>query len=866
MGKVMSTEAITPEDLLAHSAWLQRLAARLVEPSSAEDLVQETWATAVRAQPDRSRPLRPWLAEVLRNLARMRARGAARWRTRAEKVRAADDVALPTPEELMTYHEAQRMVAEEVAGLQEPFRSAVLLCYGQGMEPSEIARRLSIPAGTVRWRLKRGLDDVRARLDARYGHDRRAWCVALAPVAARGLVTGAGAAATIGLRGFGLKAAVALLAVAVLGVAALRWSGAKESGADLAAAGEPEKLQLAPARRLAPATPSPGGPGAGRPGRPPNLAPALAGAAAAAPEPGRLDVTEALARAAEPGDSPSRGNPKALVTIVIYSEFQCPFCGRVNPTLGELQALYPQEVRFVWKHLPLPFHESAGLASEAALAAAEQGKFWQMHDRLFANQDKLDPPSLSEHAQAIGLDVGKFKAALDSGKFRQRIETDLKLAKDANIKGTPTFLVNGELLVGAQPLPAFKHKVEEALAKAKGLPPPKPLVPSGPPPTAGKPGLPRGPIMSPFWPPPRVALPDALLGDRLAAPVTIGNAPMKGQAKAPVEVLYFTTLSGGESTRAAQIADGLLATYGQHLRLYAKVIPRAKPGEPGPLVAEAALAAHAAGKFWPFHDALTRGQFGFPDDDRIEKAARDAGLDEGELKVALSSGRYRARALEEGEALRGVRFGDYAFVVNGRMAEGTTALVHLVEAAIKKAGRKPPPWPGPPGAKDPNQLYGLKMPPGETPPVRMNVPFLNLSPRQTFAIEPRDEAWAAPIEKALGPIIEKDLRTVEPKVAGSALECRSTLCRLTWRPGKGDPKLLAGAVSFMYMVPGGSRPGGPNEQYLVLRGSVGGTERGQNAEGAIAAVKSRRNTVLYNVRTGRANAPASVPAERLPKE
>src|SRR6185436_13653056 len=180
----MSTDAITPEDLLAHSAWLQRLAARLVEPSSAEDLVQETWAAAVRAQPDRDRPLRPWLAEVLRNLVRMRARGAARWRTRAEKVRASDDVALPSPEELLTYHEAQRMVAEEVARLEEPFRSAVLLCYGQGMEPSEIARRLSIPAGTVRWRLKRGLDEVRDKLDQRYGHDRRAWCAALAPLAA----------------------------------------------------------------------------------------------------------------------------------------------------------------------------------------------------------------------------------------------------------------------------------------------------------------------------------------------------------------------------------------------------------------------------------------------------------------------------------------------------------------------------------------------------------------------------------------------------------------------------------------------------------------------------------------------------------
>src|SRR5215207_7415711 len=113
----MSTNAITPEDLLAHSAWLQRLAARLVEPSTAEDLVQETWAAAVGSRPDRDRPLRPWLAEVLRNLARMRARSAGRWRARAQRLAAESDARLPTPEELLTFHEAQRLVAEAVTQL-----------------------------------------------------------------------------------------------------------------------------------------------------------------------------------------------------------------------------------------------------------------------------------------------------------------------------------------------------------------------------------------------------------------------------------------------------------------------------------------------------------------------------------------------------------------------------------------------------------------------------------------------------------------------------------------------------------------------------------------------------------------------------
>ena len=184
--------AITPEDLLAHSAWLQRLARRLVDPNTAEDLVQETWATAVRTRPERDRPLRPWLAEVLRNLARMRARSAGRWQARAHRVGAAEEGALPSPEELLTFHEAQRMVAEAVARLEEPYRSTVLLCYAQEIEPSEIARRQGIPGGTVRWRLKHGLDLVRGEMDARYGQDRQKWRALLLPLAGR---AGAGAPA-----------------------------------------------------------------------------------------------------------------------------------------------------------------------------------------------------------------------------------------------------------------------------------------------------------------------------------------------------------------------------------------------------------------------------------------------------------------------------------------------------------------------------------------------------------------------------------------------------------------------------------------------------------------------------------------------
>jgi protein-disulfide isomerase len=722
----------------------------------------------------------------------------------------------------------------------------VLLCYAQGIEPSEIARRQGIPAGTVRWRLKRGLDDVRAKLDTRYGNDRKAWVVVLGPLAAR-TVAGAGAA-SMG-RAFTFKAAAVAAAVTALGVGALSWltpsRPAPTAVVELAQPPSPQSPRTPPGppKLLAAA------PGAGAPSNRPGGAPPLA-AAVAAPDNGPVDIAAALNRAAEPGDSPVRGNPKAPVTIVMYSEFQCPFCSKVVPTLGELLALYPNDLRFVWKHLPLPFHESALLASEAALAAGEQGKFWQMHDRLFANQDKLDPASLEEHAKAIGVDVAKFKLALDSGKFRKRVEADLQLAKEAKISGTPTFLINGEMFTGAQPLEAFKQRVDEALAKLKGLPPtPRPVSRHQP----LKPGQPHV-IISPFWPPPKVTLPDALLGERLNVPVVTGNAPTRGNAKAAVEILYFTSLSCGDCFRARMVLDELLKTYGNQVRVVAKVLPR-RGAEEGTAMAEAARAAAAAGKFWEFHDIVTRGQRGPGEPKGPEEALEEAGLNPNELRASLNSGRYRAAVLEEAEALRGTKVGESAFVVNGRIADGTVALLQLVEAGIKKAGQKPPPWPTPP-----------TLPEGH--PARNIQPMLSMhmSGRQIFAAEPRDEVWAAPIEKELGPLMEKDLRAIEPKVSDVSLECKSSLCRLRWRAGKGDPKALASAVNFLYALPSGGRPAFDESAYfLFLRSNISGTEQGATAESAIARIKARRSTMLYNVRTGRATAPGPLTAERLPK-
>jgi protein-disulfide isomerase len=167
------------------------------------------------------------------------------------------------------------------------------------------------------------------------------------------------------------------------------------------------------------------------------------------------------------GDAPVKGPASAPITVVAFSDFQCPFCSRAVPTVKQLETDYAGKIKIVFKQFPLPFHDKAHLAAEAALAAKDQGKFWQMHDKLFANQQALDRASLEKYAQELGLDMAKFKAALDSGKYKDKVDAEDREGAAVGVTGTPTFFVNGTRLVGAQPIDAFKAVIDKEL-KSKG--------------------------------------------------------------------------------------------------------------------------------------------------------------------------------------------------------------------------------------------------------------------------------------------------------------------------------------------------------------------------------------------------------------
>ena len=148
------------------------------------------------------------------------------------------------------------------------------------------------------------------------------------------------------------------------------------------------------------------------------------------------------------GDSPVRGDADGPVTIVEFSDFQCPFCARAAPLIDEVLKKYPKGVRFVYKQFPLPMHPMARPAAEASLAAQEQGKFWEMHDVLIRNQPTLDASKLDDYAKQAGLDVKRFRRDLEQKKaeYDKRIDADMRLGQSSDVRGTPTIYIGGKKL------------------------------------------------------------------------------------------------------------------------------------------------------------------------------------------------------------------------------------------------------------------------------------------------------------------------------------------------------------------------------------------------------------------------------------
>jgi predicted DsbA family dithiol-disulfide isomerase len=165
------------------------------------------------------------------------------------------------------------------------------------------------------------------------------------------------------------------------------------------------------------------------------------------------------------GDAPAKGGPKdAPVQIVEFSDFECPFCQRVNPTLDRVITEYGDKVRLAFRHYPLDnIHANARKAAEASLCADEQGEFWKMHDVMFSEQKELGVEALREKASRIGLDLEAFNECLDSGRYADQVEEDFRAGVLAGVSGTPAIFVNGRPLSGAVPFEQMAEVIDEEL-------------------------------------------------------------------------------------------------------------------------------------------------------------------------------------------------------------------------------------------------------------------------------------------------------------------------------------------------------------------------------------------------------------------
>jgi protein-disulfide isomerase len=170
---------------------------------------------------------------------------------------------------------------------------------------------------------------------------------------------------------------------------------------------------------------------------------------------------------------PTWGNPDAPVTIVEFSDFQCPFCSRAGETLDALRRMYgPDRLRMVWKNYPLPFHNNARPAAEAAMTVFALGgadAFWRFHDLVFANQRELAPENYLRWAVMVGLDGDKFQVEISAKHHSAKVDEDVALATRMGIRGTPVFRINGIPLMGAQPVDSFREIIDPQLAAAKEL-------------------------------------------------------------------------------------------------------------------------------------------------------------------------------------------------------------------------------------------------------------------------------------------------------------------------------------------------------------------------------------------------------------
>ena len=395
---------------------------------------------------------------------------------------------------------------------------------------------------------------------------------------------------------------------------------------------------------------------------PPKTAPPKATRPTRPPATGSKEVWKVPVSAADAAVGPA----DALVTIVEFSEFQCPFCSRVVPTLKQIEKTYGKDVRLVFKHNPLPFHKQARAAAWASMAAQEQGKFWQMHDLLFEQQRNLTRDNFLAMAEKLGLHTRRFTKAFDAGakRYDPRINADQALAGSVNARGTPNFFINGRSMRGAQPFERFKALIDEELVKARAL---------------AESGTPRSKVYE-----------KTISGGKTFSALkdevhtfTLKGRPAFGPKNAKVTVTVFSDYQCPFCKRLDAQVRGLISALPGKVRVVFKQFPLAFHKQ-ADRAARAALAAHKQNKFGAMHDLLYEDARNLTPESFLP-LARKARLKTRRFEKDMKGDTVRdmlALDMQEGRKA-GVR-GTPSLFINGRLWQGSSRDTSALADAIRK--------------------------------------------------------------------------------------------------------------------------------------------------------------------------------------
>lgn len=345
-----------------------------------------------------------------------------------------------------------------------------------------------------------------------------------------------------------------------------------------------------------------------------------------------VNVSLSLALQSAAQSAPTSQPATDSVRIVLFSDFQCSYCAQFARTFRELQSKGVEGVRTIvqFKHFPLRIHPAAQLAHQASQAAGEQGKFWEMHDLLFANQSAVKADDLAQYALKLGLDLNRFMNDLYSDRLKQLIEADKAEGERLRVNGTPTFFVNGKSHSGNHSIDELRHLVKAEQRRMQVL---------------------------------------SEITDNLLS---------RGPGNAPVTLELFADLQSPVSRPALEVLDQVIRRYPSKVRIQFRNFPLAFHPQ-APLAHEAAMIAALQSRFWEFVTFILDHQDSLREQDLIAQAGR-LGLDQQKFAALLQEHRYAPRVDADIEAglRRGIR-GSPVIFVNGSRIDGVPALEKLME-------------------------------------------------------------------------------------------------------------------------------------------------------------------------------------------